>query len=464
MLYRDRARRPCDGEGLTDRFGENSINVVISRPRRAVLTASAGILVLGGGIAACGTVEQLSAADKVARAAEKIGESKSLTAEVSLQATPDELVAFGKASGDPIERKNAEAIAGLKLTVSMSADKPLKDTGAFKGATASQDVNPLTALKGVDVAYTVASKKGHTYADLRIIDEKVYAKIDLKGFAELTGEDTGEFDQMASVFGSDDKVMKTLLDGGWISLDPAVVEQFTKLATEEESGGDDTSGTPSAEPTLDAKTTQRLTDAVRDVITKNVTFQDKGSKDGTDHIHVSAPARSLVDGMLRAVRPIAADVPEFPALPTAVPSDVPDRTVGVDLDITKGALSGITFDLAQLDDGAKADAHLPVKLTLNGSAPAPTAPTGAVAVTEKDIEGLGGFPVPGLAGSGDDATGAGPGEVPGLGDFSPEPAPPLTDAQIKELVAAGMDAEEAKSMNRFGMTFEDLKDMAKYSS
>ncbi|GAA0680970.1 hypothetical protein GCM10010193_38350 [Kitasatospora atroaurantiaca] len=387
-------------------------------------------MVLAGGLAACGTVQQLSAADKVSKAFGKLGDGKTFKVELSVEATADQLVSFGKATGDPIERPAAEALAGLSLAVSVSADRPLKEFGAVKKG----ELDKLADDKSLALEYVLAGKDGKVYADMRQVDAKTYLKIDAEGIAKLAGEDPSEVRAMADEMPAELKVFKDALAGKWLTFDPKLLQELNKAPKGK-------SSTPSATPSVDPKVAEDLMNSVKDVFSRNLTFDDKGTKDGLDHVVVSAPARGLVNDLLKAFKPLSKDVPSFGKLPTAAPTDVPDTKIGVDVYLKDGALSSVTFDLAQLDEKAGPGVHLPVKAAFSKDAAAPQAPTGATEIKTSDIESIMTSFAKGPGGNG------------------VTPAEPLTDAQIKELARSGMSEAQIKMMNAGGLGYQDIKDM-----
>ncbi|MFD0351336.1 hypothetical protein ACFQ0M_45460 [Kitasatospora aburaviensis] len=140
---------------------------------------------------------------------------------------------------------------------------------------------------------------------------------------------------------------------------------------------------------LDPNSAAQLTESLKDVFSRTVTFEDKGRKDGAEHVLMSAPARKLIDGVLGAVEPLSAKFPgQFGRLPAAAPADVPDKAIGVDLYLKDGRFASATFDLAQLEPEAGPGAAFPVKLAFNQSAPVVQAPAGAVTVSEKDLQNV----------------------------------------------------------------------------
>jgi len=407
--------------------GETPINTTI---RRTALATATCTVVLAGGLAACGTVQQLSAADKVSKAFGKLGDGKTFKVELSVEATADQLVGFGKATGDPIERPAAEALAGLNLALSVSADKPLKEFGAVKKG----EFDKLTDDKSLDFEYVLAGKNGKVYADLRQVDAKTYLKIDAEGIAKLAGQDPSEVRAMADEMPAELKVFKDALTGKWLTFDPKLLQELSKAPKGK-------SSTPSATPSVDPKVAEDLVNSVKGVFSRNLTFDDKGTKDGLDHIVVSAPVRGLVNDLLKAFKPLSKEVPSFGKLPTAAPTDIPDTKVGVDVYLKDGALSSVTFDLAQLDEKAGPGVHLPVKAAFSKDAAAPQAPADATEIKASDIENIMASFAKGADGSG------------------VTPAEPLTDAQIKELAKSGMSEGQIKMMNAGGLSYQDIKDM-----
>lgn len=154
-------------------------------------------------------------------------------------------------------------------------------------------------------------------------------------------------------------------------------------------------------------------------------------------------------------------------VPTAVPSDVPDKKLALNVLLDGGALSSISFDIAQLDDKAAVGATLPVKISFGKDVPAIQAPSGATEITTADIESIFGS----LAEAGGGAGGLGAGGLGagslggGLGGSGLPEAETLTDAQVKELTAStSLTEQQIKTYNKLGLTYEDIKDMGKSAS
>ncbi|MDH6576956.1 hypothetical protein [Kitasatospora sp. MAP5-34] len=420
---------------------------------RTVLATTACTGVLVGGLAACGTVTQLTTAQKVSGAFGKLGDAKTFKAEVSFDATADQIVAFEKSAGGTVDAKSAATIAELSLAVSVSSDKPLKDV-APKTPQASGDLDAFAGVKDVNLSYVLAGKSGTTYADVRLIAGKPYLKFDAAGIAKLAGKDPAELNTVAGQLPPELKVVKDALAGKWLSIDPTLLQQLAKDPKLGALAGAAGSASPSAAPSIDPKVAKDLTASLKDVLSHNLTFDDQGTKDGVDHIVASAPARGLAQGFLNAVKPFAKSIPNGDKLPGSVPTTVPDKKINVDLYLKGGALSSVSFDLAQLAEKAGPDVHLPIKLAFGQDVAPLEAPTGATEFGMSDITSMMGMFAKGAGGG----LGAGLGAGPGAGGITPgKPATPLTDAQIKELTKAGIPEAQLKIMNQGGMSYDQIK-------
>ncbi|MFJ7906597.1 hypothetical protein [Kitasatospora sp. NPDC096204] len=422
--------------------------------------------VLATGLTACGTVQQLSAAQKVSKAFDKVRDGKAAGFTLSIDATPEQVAAFansgehkagsgliGSARGGdhPMDEKSAKAISGLSVSVSISADKPLKDIEAFRNAGKGGDAaknTDLTLDKSVRVSYLLSDRSGTALLEYRQVDATGYLHADAKGLVKLVGEDPSTVDEMRKDLPEEMKPLGDVLAGKWVSFD---LQSLADQAKE----SDGKKAAPSATPTADPELANQLLNSVKDVIGRTVTYEDKGKKDGAEHLWVSAPARQLVDEMYKAVKPLSAKFPkQLGDFPDRAPSDVPDRRIGVDLYLKNGAFSSATFDLAQLADKVEPGVNFPVKLAFSQSAPNVQVPADAVKVTDDQLMAA----VLGLATAGaeDDLD---PEDLAGGVPDAPT-APPLTDAQLKELAGLGFTEIEARAFNRAGFTFEEIKEIA----
>ncbi|MDH6133642.1 hypothetical protein P3T37_003038 [Kitasatospora sp. MAA4] len=413
---------------------------MIRRTVRATLVAAACTSVLAAGLTACGAVKQLTAAQKVSDAFGKLGDGKAFSAKLSLDASASQIMAYGTATGEKIEQKNADALSGLGVAVAISSDKPLKELAKQNGQGGNQALD-----KSVNLSYAVTANGGAPLIEVRQLGATTYLHADAAGIAKVAGQDPAKFQQTAGELPDGLKVVKDVLTGQWVSFDEKTVTDFSKgLAGNAAKGGAaQPSGQPSALPSMDPKTAKNLLNTVKDVLSRNATFEDKGTTDGAEHIVVSAPSRQLANDLLKSIPPVAKGIPGLDKLPGSAPADLPDRTFAVDLFIKNGTVSSIGFDMALLDKKSTPNVHLPVKVAFGTDSPTLQAPSGAVAVTTADLNNAMALLAPkGLGAAGRHT-----------------PAAPLTDAQVKELTADGLTAQDIKSATDAGLGYDQIKSL-----
>ncbi|CAL9408727.1 hypothetical protein [Streptomyces sp. enrichment culture] len=339
---------------------------------RKTLTATAVATAVLAGSAACGTVENLSAGQKLDRAFEELGKEHSLSFELDLDTDAATLKAMD-AEAAPDEKMSdeiAEMLSDARISVSVQSRKPLEKSG-------EKDFSAM-ALK-------FSGPDGDLF-EYRLVGDYTYVRVDAEAFARMTGALLPPADELPDSAGA----FKKLLDGEWI-----------KVATEdlEEAGGGMAGGPalggeePSAEPTLDARTQKKLTKALRQVIAQEVDFKTSGGSDGTEHIKATAPFRTLMTELFDELRPLAQELPTGAELPTAKDfKDAPDEKVTADFTLKNGELTEVSVDLAKLAENAKVKKFALVLRVRGGEKTA--APSGATEVRMDELmEGfLGGAP------------------------------------------------------------------------
>ncbi|MFF7210578.1 hypothetical protein ACFZAU_08535 [Streptomyces sp. NPDC008238] len=326
--------------------------------------------------AACGTAGNLSAGAKVQQALDRLGEQKAVTVSVGFEGGEQQIWSALKGS-DGFTRDDAKMLAGLEVSLSASSARPLKDLKA----------------DGASVALRVSLGPGRDLLEVRsLAGEQSYLRVDLRQFLSLaddlaTGRDKGgmqEFRQFldaADDLPSSYKSVKDAIGGKWVSVDPKAFEEFSKSMAKEGPAG---SPLPQA-PTLDAKTQERITKALRGAVEHNAKFTDAGSKDGTDHVEVTVPAGKVADALADALEPVADQLPD--GLSPADLRDAPDQDVTVDVAVKEGVLSGISLDLDQFDTGEEIHGALPLTVGFAPDAGPVAAPAGATPLNPQDIMG-----------------------------------------------------------------------------
>lgn len=329
------------GNITTMRTATRNKNVV----RRAVTGAGCAAAVLAT-VAACGTVENLSAGQKVDAAVERLGEQKSLAFGMRLDADPDDLAALmGEDSGE-MPPEMGEFFTGLRVDVSVRSQKPLAESG-------EKDL--------VGVGMKISGDEG-VFTEYRLVGDYMYYRVDMEAMGEAMGM---PFPSPADELSEDEQHLKPLVEGGWVKINAADLERAGEKA-----------GGPGE---IDAKTQKKILDAVRGVIAREVSFKTKDGKDGAEVITAKANFRELLTGVFDKLQPIENDLPPGIGLPTAKDlKDAPDKKVAVDFTIKNGDLNRIETDLAVLADdpqGAKA----PLVLTFDKAGDL-SAPKGAAEI------------------------------------------------------------------------------------
>jgi hypothetical protein len=345
-----------------DRTDEETIITAIrkSLPAAAVVGA---VLVAA---AACGTVEQLSAGQKLDQAFEKLGNEKTISFELDLDTDAASLKALDASSepepGEELPDEVAELLGGAKVSVTMQSKKPIDESG-------EKDY--------VGMAMKVSTGDGDL-VEYRVVGDYTYIRTD----AESLGKAMGAPVPSAKDLPPEANGLKKVLEGEWVKLDTEEMERTTSEM------GAEPGAEPTPEPTLDAKTQKRLLEAVRKTIAREVEFKTSGDEDGTEHITATAPFRTLVTELLGEIRPLAKSLPPGAELPTDKDlKDAPNAEVTADFTLKNGDLTEVRVDLAELAENAKVKKlGLVVRLS---EGRAPTAPAGATELDMDDI--MGGF-------------------------------------------------------------------------
>ncbi|KAK1180038.1 hypothetical protein B7755_018930 [Streptomyces sp. NBS 14/10] len=344
---------------------------------RKSLVAVGCTTVLVTGVAACGTIENVSAGKKLENAADKLGERRSLSMELDLDATPEQLIALSKSdsAAEPMTREEAEALAGMRVSVSMQAKKPLAE------AKDKDLVGTRVKLSGPD----------GDLVEYRIMGETAYIRLDMRAFGKLSGEPVPPVDELPEDMPGG-KVLRKLFDGGWIKVDTAEMEK-ARDGFGAKDGGKKGDGASEVSP----ETSRKITKSLKKLFAREVTLKDKGRRDGADHVVATGPVRTLLTGVFNELRPFTDEIPGGEDLPTAKDfKDVPNKKIAVDFAIKNGALAEASADLAPFAEGLKKGDKLPLKLTF-GEGGKITAPSGATELDFKELmEAAGGMMLGGI--------------------------------------------------------------------
>lgn len=309
-------------------------------------------------VAACGTVQNLTAGQKVDNAVERLGEQKSLAFGMRLDADPDDLVALMGEDGEEAPPEMAEFLTGLRIDVSVRSKKPLAQSG-------EKDV----AGMGVKI-----SGKEGVFAEYRMVGDYTYYRADMQAIGDAMGMPFPTADELDEL-PEGKQHLRPVLEGDWVKVNTADLQDAAEDA-----------GAGSGSDELDAKTQKKILDAVRGVVAREVDFKTKNDGDGTEVITAKANFRDLLTGVVDKLQPIEGDLPPGAELPTGEDmKDAPNKKVAVDFTLKNGDLTRIETDLAVLAEDAKG-AKAPLVLTF-GKAGAISAPKGAAEIPVEEFGG-----------------------------------------------------------------------------
>ncbi|GGV28778.1 hypothetical protein GCM10010293_28470 [Streptomyces griseoflavus] len=326
---------------------------------RKTLTATAVATAVLAGSAACGTVENLSAGQKLDNAFEKLGKERSLSLEFDLDTDVASLKALDAEMAEPGDKmpdEVAELLSGARISLSVQSKKPLEKSG-------EKDFSAM--------AVKFSNADGDLF-EYRLVGDYTYARVDADALAKMSGAPMPTADELPDSAGA----FKKLLAGEWLKVSTKELEE----TSEQMSGAEGPGGAePSAEPTLDARTQKKITKALRQVIADEVDFKTSGGSDGTEHIKATAPFRTLMTELFDELRPLQKELPGGAELPTTKDfADAPNEKVTADFTLKNGELTEVSVDLAKLAETAKVKKFALVLRV--GKGQKATAPAGATEV------------------------------------------------------------------------------------
>ncbi|EKX66951.1 hypothetical protein [Streptomyces ipomoeae] len=329
--------------------------------RRTVTGVGCAAAVLAT-VAACGTVQNLTAGQKVDNAVERLGEQKSLAFGMRLDADPEDLTALAGEDSEEVPPEMVEFLTGMRVDVSVKSKKPLADSG-------EKDI--------VGVGMKVSGDDG-VLVEYRVVGGYTYFRSDMQAMGEAMGVPLPTADELDQLPESEQH-LRPLFEGEWVKVHTSELEDAT---------GDAGAGSGShGSGELDAKTQKKVLDAVRGVVAREVSFKTKEGKDGAEVITAKANFRDLLTGVFDKLQPLKDGLPPGAELPTAKDlKDAPNKNVAVDFTIKNGDLTRIETDLAVLADDPKG-AKAPLVLTFDKKAGDISAPKGA---TEMPVDKFGG--------------------------------------------------------------------------
>ncbi|MFE7118333.1 hypothetical protein ACFU99_23255 [Streptomyces sp. NPDC057654] len=349
---------------------------------RKTITAVGCVAALTAGAVACGTEQQLSPGKQLSNAFDAMGKQHSLSVEMGLDATPDQLIAMSKGSDEPMPPAMAKAMSKLKVTFSAQSKKALADTeqGDVTGSSMKISGGEGDLVEG------------------RFIGDTVYYRVDLKAFAKMTGSPAPTKEDLDAKLPKGLGFADKILDGEWVKVDTKAMKKAAEKQSKANGGSGVTGGkdgkdgkdgkTPSGKPTLSEQSQKKILEELKGVVNHEVTIKDGGKHDGADHVVATAPFRTVLKSVFDKLRPFADEMSPGGAAKMPKEEDfkeIPDAKVSVDFALKKGKLSAASMDLAPLAEKAKIKGEVPLRMTFDDSADNVTAPANATAIDPEEM-------------------------------------------------------------------------------
>ncbi|MET8816138.1 hypothetical protein ABZW47_29575 [Streptomyces sp. NPDC004549] len=311
----------------------------ISTTRKTLAVAAA---VLAGAVA-CGTADNLTAAQKLDAAVDKLGQQRSLSLELGLDTDAATLKALDSdtAPGEEMPDQVAELLAGARVAVSVQSKKPLQESS-------EADITGM--------AVKVSGPDGDLL-EYRQVGDWAYLRAGVKSLEKVSGSQFPAAEDLPPN-ASD---LKQVLGGGWVKM-PA--DSLSKDLSAKETS-------PSADPGARARQ-KKVVKGLQQLVSREVQLKDTGTRDGADHITATAPFRTLITGLVDELRPLAANLPPGAELPTSKDlKGAPNKKITADFAIKNGALDEVSVDLAPLAETRGDKFSLVLRIGKGGQAAAP---------------------------------------------------------------------------------------------
>ena len=283
---------------------------------------------------------------------EETGKAEAQTVTVSIQSTPESLVAASEGSLTP---EIAETILGSSLTFS----------GTTGGDPADQSARVVLSIPGTDGV------------ELMVVGTDLYLRADVRGIAELAGQDPAMIDQF----------LQTPQAQQAPFLEAAANGEFIKIeGADELAAGAGTGLDPGALTEQQAKLIAQIGQAIEE----DATVTSEGSDDVGERLAVSIPLRSLFQTFTEFAGELGAPLP-----PGSLPpeSEIPEGDFSMDVWINDGRIVQMELDaveLAQEFEGEVPEGleEFAIRLTLSDEAEEVTPPEDVVTVTGEELFGL----------------------------------------------------------------------------
>ncbi|MGN6475026.1 MAG: hypothetical protein ACTHK4_15445 [Mycobacteriales bacterium] len=314
------------------------------------LTATAGLLAgCGGGSSSgaktnTGNLSASTAAGQLAAAVSALGQAKTLTVSLKVDATSRQVLRFEQQRHAALTAKQAAAIAGATVTLEVVAPS---------GKTISQ-ISGLSSVGGTNISLV---DNGANVLSLRAVGQTAYLQLNLKDLLTALNQDQ-MYRQIVGAGTQLPAFLSAAVHGKWISLPLSTLAGVAPRPT----------------ATSSAQSSQFI-EKLKALLTNDVTVT-KTTSGGTDTYTLTANIRTFAGDFKSG---LGGSIPGLGSVFTSTKvAKLPNRNVTMTATVTGGALTGLTIDLGQLT--TTGHGTLPLQMGFAQSGPAITAPSGAVAV------------------------------------------------------------------------------------
>ena len=304
-----------------------------------------------------------------------------------------------KLSPQEAVRQAAETTAGLKegsFKLSVAGSEEGLNAVFNEGAPLTEeDREGLNLLRNGHIVFSTGNNKfgldikagdlDHAF-ELRYVDSKLFARIDVAGLGKLFDASPQEIDQTVQAISSRPgfEFVAAAAAGKWLQADfTALKGTFDDLVKGlQESTGGSLPGSGGTQPAHDEATALR--DALDKVFNENVIIEKLESDSVGDHYVAKVTSlRTFYGSLLPTIQQYMDRIPNAEQIPTA--DLIPDKPGSLDVWVKDGRLSRVELDVAQFSEPQANAGRVAIRLNINRDAPELSAPSGAVMV---DLAGL----------------------------------------------------------------------------
>jgi hypothetical protein len=289
-----------------------------------------------------------SAKESLTGAIENLSELEGLEMVFTVHSSPDSLAAMST-EGESLSDEDAQKILNSSITVRTKGDRPEESQAEF-----------------------VLNVDGENDVEMKVLQQTLYARADVRGLIETFGGDASgldEFEQQASAAGV--TFITPAIAGEWIAF-----EGLKEIAQQQ--------GFPTARAPNQDAFVRAFQNAVEDEADVS-----QGDLEGPGtHLVVDLPVRQIYERLVPEFQKLLGGMPGA-TLPPA--SEVPNENVRVDVWVEDDQLRQVRLDLlqfAQLEDEPVPEGvdELALQVTIDEFTDDVEAPQDAVVLTEQDIK------------------------------------------------------------------------------